>query len=70
MSQDALRSRLARVGQARQRARAAEAEATAALVPLLTEAREAQVSVGDLMHLTGLSRQGVYDLVARGGHRG
>jgi len=61
-----LESRLYFAGKERDRARAKADEATGTIAGLLPQARADGLSVKTLMELTGLSRQGVYNLLAKG----
>lgn len=53
-----------RAAKRRERAAAARREATADLLRYIQEAQEAGVSISQIAREAGLSRQGVYDLLA------
>lgn len=65
MSADELRAKLADVGARRAAAVAAKREASAELAELIPKAVKAGVRPSEIVRLTGVSKQGVYDFMHR-----
>jgi DNA-binding phage protein len=62
---DELRQRLQETGQRRSEAIRVRDEAAAVFAELVPKAQAAGIPLAEIARLTGLSRQGVYDLLAR-----